>query len=132
MASDATGAAATAGVFRTRAHAAAPGSAHRAPEIEAGEDLHVCPRCGSGFVQPREWAPVDMRRWRVELACPECDWHGSGLFSQQAVDRYDEVLDEGAAILTRDLHELAEANMRAAIESFSSALAADQILPEDF
>ncbi len=95
-------------------------------------DIHVCPRCASELVQPRSWAAVDMRRWRVELSCPECEWEGAGVFEQEALDRYDELLDEGAALLVRDLQELTEANMRDDVEGFCSALAADLILPEDF
>jgi len=100
--------------------------------VEPGEDLHVCPRCSSQLVQPGEWAPVDSQRWRVELSCPDCGWFGAGVFSQRALDRYDEILDEGAAMLVRELHELAEENMRADVDLFLSALETDLILPEDF
>ncbi len=73
-----------------------------------------------------------MRRWRVELNCPECEWEGAGVFEQEALDRYDEILDDGAALLVRDLQELSAANMREDVEGFCAALAADLILPEDF
>lgn len=99
---------------------------------QPGEDLHVCPRCTSELVQPGEWAPVDPQRWRVELSCPDCGWFGAGVFSQRTLDRYDEILDEGAAELVRQLHDLAEENMRADVELFSAALDSDLILPEDF
>ena len=99
---------------------------------QAGEDLHICPACSSELVQPGTWAPVDSRRWRVELNCPDCGWFGAGVFSQQVLDRYDEILDEGAAELVRELQDLAEENMRADVELFASALDSDQILPEDF
>jgi len=102
------------------------------PRVEPGEDLHVCPRCASQLVQPGEWAPVDSQRWRVELSCPDCGWFGAGVFSQRALDRYDEILDEGAAILVKELHQLAEENMRADVELLLSALDSGLILPEDF
>jgi len=100
--------------------------------VEPGEDLHVCPRCASQLVQPGEWAPVDSQRWRVELSCPDCGWFGAGVFSQRALDRYDEILDEGAAILVKELHQLAEENMRADVELLLNALDSGLILPEDF
>jgi transcription elongation factor Elf1 len=96
------------------------------------KDLHVCPRCSSELVQPGEWAPVDAQRWRVELSCPDCGWFGADVFSQRTLDRYDEILDEGAAVLVSQLHELAEENMRADVDLFCAALGSDLILPEDF
>jgi len=102
------------------------------PRTQPIEDLHVCPRCSSELVQPGVWAPVDTQRWRVELSCPDCHWFGAGVYGQQALDRFDEILDDGAAELVRELQDLAEANMRADIELFAEALEADLILPEDF
>ena len=96
------------------------------------QDLHVCPRCASRLVQPGTWAPVDSQRWRVELSCPDCGWFGAGVFTQEALDRFDEILDEGAAMLVRDLQDLAEENMRTDVELFAEALDSDLILPEDF
>jgi hypothetical protein len=102
------------------------------PRTQQVEDLHICPRCSSELVQPGVWAPVDSQRWRVELSCPDCHWFGAGVCSQQALDRFDEILDDGAAELVRELQQLSEANMRAEIEIFTRALASDLILPEDF
>ena len=98
----------------------------------AGDDLHVCPRCCSPLVQPLEWSAVDSRRWRVDLFCPECEWRGGGVFSQSVLDRFDEQLDEGAAALVRDLHALAQENMREDVDTFSAALDAGLIQPDDF
>jgi hypothetical protein len=102
------------------------------PRTQQVEDLHICPRCSSQLVQPGIWAPVDSQRWRVELSCPDCHWFGAGVYSQRALDRFDEILDDGAAELVRDLQALSEENMRAEIEVFAEALASDLILPEDF
>ncbi len=117
---------------RAPARAPVPASSRLGRRPAAGSDIHVCPRCASELVQPHSWAAVDMRRWRVQLSCPECEWEGAGVFDQDALDRYDEILDAGAALLVRDLQELSEANMRDDVEGFCAALAADLILPEDF
>jgi predicted RNA-binding Zn-ribbon protein involved in translation (DUF1610 family) len=95
-------------------------------------DLHICPRCGSELVQPVRWAPVDMRRWRVDLACPECAWSGGGVYPQPVLDRFDEVLDDGIAAVTADLERLERTNMEEDVNRFLDALFADGVLPEDF
>lgn len=104
----------------------------QAAPAEPEEDLHLCPACGSNLVQPVQWAPVDKRRWRVELHCPECDAERAGIFSQPTLDRFDAILDNGAISLMDDLSKLERYNMEEAIERFSCALRSDQILPEDF
>ena len=115
---------------------------HRTPErVGAGEqgaavdsslDLHICPRCTSELVQPGTWTAVEPQRWHVELSCPDCGWFGAGVYSQRVLDRFDEVLDAGAAVLIRTLQDLSEENMRADLELFTAAIEADLILPEDF
>lgn len=95
-------------------------------------DLHVCPRCRSELVQPVEWAALDMRRWRVDLSCPECRWCGGGVYPQAVLDRFDEVLDDGVAMLAEDLERLERANMEEDVNRFLDALSADRVLPEDF
>ncbi|MDQ3102966.1 MAG: hypothetical protein M3Q53_03905 [Actinomycetota bacterium] len=96
------------------------------------EDLHLCPACASNLVYPMEWAPVGMRHWRVELRCPECEWSGSGLYEQEAVDRFDNVLDAATDSLVRDLRRMQRFNMEDELERFNVALERDLILPEDF
>ena len=95
-------------------------------------DLHVCPRCGSDLVQPTRWAPVDIRRWRVDLECPDCTWSGGGVYPQPVLDRFDEILDDGIAALVEELERLERANMEDDVNRFLDALFADRILPEDF
>ena len=97
-----------------------------------GETLHVCPSCASHLVYPTDWAPADRTRWTVELRCPDCEWIGGGVYSQQVVDRFDEALDNGTEQLLDDLTTLARANMEEQLQRFVTALWSDQILPEDF
>jgi hypothetical protein len=104
-------------------------SAHGA---RTDQDLHICPDCRSDLVYPIDWAPAEDRRWSVDLRCPECEWHGTGVYDQSVVDRFDEELDRGTESLVEDLRLLAQANMEDEIESFAAALTADLILPEDF
>jgi hypothetical protein len=96
------------------------------------EDLHICPACDSSLVHPVDWSPAAGRRWLVDLRCPECEWTGSGTYSQKVVDRYDEVLDDGTETLLEDLTRLSRANMEEHVEAFVGALQSDLIVPEDF
>ena len=96
------------------------------------DDLHICPSCSSDLVYPTDWAPASQRHWHVALRCPECEWNGGGRYSQEIVDRLDEVLDRGTEAVLDDLNVLTRANMEDQIERFVAALQADRILPEDF
>ena len=96
------------------------------------EDLHVCPECGSGLVHPVDWTAADAVHWRVELRCPECEHRSVGLYEQSVVDRFDQILDAGADSLYADLRRLERTNMEAELKRFSTLLAADLVLPEDF
>jgi len=95
-------------------------------------ELHVCPECSSGLVQPVEWTPVDDVHWHVSLRCPECEWCEEGLYEQSVLDRYDQVLDAGTDALYADLRRLERTNMESEIRRFELALSGDLILPEDF
>jgi predicted RNA-binding Zn-ribbon protein involved in translation (DUF1610 family) len=86
----------------SRGRQRAGGSRSRGP----GEDPHICTACDSHLVQPVEWVPVDRRRWRVELYCPECGHQTAVVFPQRVLDRFDRILDDGTASLTEDLAEL--------------------------
>jgi hypothetical protein len=106
--------------------AASPGLA------EVGEDLHVCDECSSDLVYPVEWDEAGATHWEVTLRCPNCEWFGTGVFSQDAVERFDEELDRGTEQLVRDLKRMMHANMEDEIERFVHALEADHIQPDDF
>ena len=96
------------------------------------QDLHVCMDCDSELVYPTEWEESGPTHWDVSLRCPNCEWTGTGTFSQDVVERFDEELDRGTEALVRDLKRLMQANMEEDIERFVTALGADHIVPEDF
>ncbi len=102
------------------------------PTERRRDALHICPACSSELVYPTDWAPARERRWRVALRCPECEWRGGGIYTQDVVDRLDEALDHGTELMLEDLSILARANMEEQVSQFVDALYADLILPEDF
>jgi hypothetical protein len=107
-------------------------AAPQLPSAEAHQDLHICVECASEFVYPLQWEESGEDNWSVLLHCPNCDVFREGIFSQQTVEGFDEVLDRGADALARDYKRLMRANMAEEIERFVGALTADAILPEDF
>lgn len=94
--------------------------------------LHICPSCDSELVYPVDWAPAERKNWSVDLRCPDCEWHGGGIYAQEIVDRFDEALDLGTEQLLADLSLLTRSNMEEQVERFITALHAGWILPEDF
>ena len=94
--------------------------------------LWRCGGCDCPFVQPLDWDLVGRSHWRVTLRCPNCEWVGTGVFSQGAVDRFDRELDRGMRKLQSTLARVSRACMEADIESFAQALEAYLIVPFDF
>ena len=114
----------TAGDFRATPRRESPGT--------PADGLHVCPSCASHLVYPTDWAPAERKSWSVQLRCPDCEWHGGGVYAQEIVDRFDEQLDRGTEELLGDLSLLTRANMEEQVDRFVTALNAGWILPEDF
>ena len=111
----------------------APYTRVRQPALDDSDrDLCVCEMCASELVEPVEWEAAGPRGWRVGLRCPDCEYWTEGVFSQECVDRFDECLDDGTAVLLADLKHLEQANMSEAVGRFVGALQAGAILPEDF
>ncbi len=96
------------------------------------QQLHVCPECKRDLVYPVEWEESSPTHWEVELRCPNCEWHGEGVYAQAVVEQLDEHLDNGTQVLVRDLKHLMHANMEDEVERFIAALRAGQIWPMDF
>jgi hypothetical protein len=95
-------------------------------------DLHVCPDCLSELVYPVAWEEADRSRWEVSLRCPNCEWSLTGIYEEEAIQRFDETLDHGTEALVADLRRLSRANMEEDVERFITALSAGHLLPEDF
>jgi hypothetical protein len=112
-------------------HPAGPAAAS-GTALESAADLHVCIACESSLVYPMEWDEAGATHWEVALRCPNCEWHGSGVFEQDVVERFDEELDRGTEALVRDLKRLMHANMEDEIERFVTALHGGHIVPDDF
>lgn len=106
-------------------------------EEEPGEstgdpDLSLCGGCGCKLVQPTDWSLVGRTHWRVTLRCPDCEWSGTGVFTQEAVDRFDRELDRGMRELQATLTRVSRACMEAEITTFAHALETGLIVPFDF
>jgi hypothetical protein len=111
---------------------AAPTEAPMVETTETRTPLHVCEHCSSSLVYPTEWDEAGPDHWRVELRCPNCEWYGEGVFDQDTVEAFDDVLDQGIDVLLSDYRALVNSNMEDEIDRFAAALDADAILPSDF
>lgn len=96
------------------------------------QELHVCPRCGSGLVERQASEPPCAESAELALRCPECEWRDAGVFDPTLVRRFEAQLARGAGALAADLHLLTCANMAEQVERFVAALRDDNILPIDF
>jgi phage-related protein len=94
--------------------------------------LEICGACASQLVHPVRWQEAGSRHWEIELRCPECEWQGTGVFDQLAVERFDETLEQATDDLVSDLKTIERANMADFADRFVAALHAGHILPEDF
>ena len=92
---------------------------------------HVCSACKRPLLQS-EFALQEGDRWRVLLSCPSCGWSGTRVLSDEDLGRLERELDAGCDQLAEALERLTEHNMREYYDSFTAALAADALLPEDF
>lgn len=95
-------------------------------------ELRDCPCCRSGLVQPVEMLLCDDGGRQVERRCPECEWRGGGVFTAEAVERYERELDEARASLEGLLRRIERASVERGVEGFARALAQDHVVPEDF
>ena len=81
----------------------------RADDARAvARDLTICSTCGGHLVHPLRWRAVGMQHWRIELRCPDCEDRATVVEHQDVVDRFDELLEQGAADLARSLHALVQ------------------------
>jgi hypothetical protein len=95
-------------------------------------DLHICPVCASELVYPVAWEEAGPTSWEVSLRCPNCEWTLTNVYDEDAIQRFDDVLDAGTEALVGDLRQLTRANMEADVDRFIRAIHGDHLLPEDF
>jgi hypothetical protein len=95
-------------------------------------ELHLCPRCEGDLVYPVSWEERSGDLWRIERRCPNCEWTHTGEFTQDEVELFDDVLNEGTEELLVNLRNFARANMEEDVERLIEAIRLDRIQPMDF
>jgi hypothetical protein len=95
-------------------------------------DLHLCPQCEGDLVYPMSWEERSGDSWRIERRCPNCEWSHTGDFSQDEVELFDDVLNEGTEDLLVSLRNFARSNMEEDVERLIEAIRLDLIQPMDF
>jgi DNA-directed RNA polymerase subunit RPC12/RpoP len=90
-----------------------------------GERLDICVTCGEPFVVPERLMGLHDNRLVVGLRCASC---GNRKLAVVSAGKFNDLLIRQAD----GTEALAYSAQRAEIERFVAALAADEILPEDF
>ena len=94
--------------------------------------LGCCPHCGSRLAYPLHCKRAGEDTWKLRLRCPDCEKTWSRCAPTLEVRRFDRRLADDRRSLVEHLREIERIEREGEIERFSSALAADAILPEDF
>lgn len=94
--------------------------------------LHVCPECKGELVYPVAWEEAQNDRWTIERRCPSCEWSSTGVFDQDRVDAFDDVLTSGTEEMLRSLREVAAAGMAEDVDRLVAAIQTGLIQPMDF
>lgn len=94
-------------------------------------NIHICPECTSHMVYPTEWHELN-ESWSLKLRCPGCEWRGKGVWSQEEVEYFDDILNDGTDMLIDACEALSAANFEEYVGMFADALRNDHILAEDF
>lgn len=91
-----------------------------------------CGSCGCSLVHPICWEGIGASHWRVTLRCPNCEWCGTTVLDQDAIDRLDAEMERGAEVLIELVRRIEFEQMLEDTERFVRALADGHILPTDF
>src|SRR4051812_5192311 len=94
--------------------------------------LGCCPHCGSRLAYPLHGRRAGEAPGRRRLRCPDCGRTWSRGAPTRGVRRFARRLADDRRSLVEHLREIERIERESEIERFSSALAADAILPEDF
>jgi hypothetical protein len=108
------------------------GSTRTRPKPVDGEQVNVCPICGSQLVHPTDWQREGSALWRIVLRCPNCEIERTAHLNREQVERYNRILYEGTERLAKQADQLARHNFQEEIDKFVTALRGDLILPMDF
>ena len=92
----------------------------------------LCPRCGADFVHPVHWREADETHMWVRLRCGQCESWSEGLFSDEALERFDRKLDESAAQIAEEADRLHRNWRLTEADTFAAALDRDLIDVGDF
>ena len=100
--------------------------------VPASSTLEVCPACGTDFVNPVEWSPIEDHSWWMLLRCAQCEHTREVTVSNAEAERFDEALDSRADPIARAARKLDLERMATTVETLIVALQRDLIGPADF
>lgn len=94
--------------------------------------LADCSACGSDFVHPVDWRPLDDQQWWMRLRCGECGQSWEETVADCEAELYDRALDRAEHGMRRTADRLGREALEQEAEVFATALELDLIGAEDF
>lgn len=91
-----------------------------------------CLACGGDFVYPVHWHEADATHYWLHLRCGECGTWREGVFSDDAIDRFERRLDEASEQIVGAADRLHREWRSTEVEAFAAALDKGLIDPGDF
>jgi hypothetical protein len=92
----------------------------------------ACEGCGSRYVCPLDWQPIDEETWWVACRCGECGHRHEAFLSNEQAARWDIELCGQTAAIEREIARLDRERMVAEAASFTAALRHHLIDAADF
>jgi hypothetical protein len=96
------------------------------------DEPHLCLACGADFVSPIQWQEADEAHMWVRLRCGECGVWREDQFTDEALDRFDQRLDDAAARIAATADRLHREWRTTEVDAFAAALNRGLIDAGDF
>jgi hypothetical protein len=91
-------------------------------DTDPREAAHVCGTCLSPLVQCASRRQLTAHHWEMTLDCPECGWGGTGDFSADEVEAFDEHAERASAAMGAEVAELAGSRIDDVVAEFAAGL----------
>jgi hypothetical protein len=95
-------------------------------------ELDLCHVCCQDRVYPLSWHDTGGGRWWVELRCGECGGYRTGVFGEEALQRFERRLEVSRREIEREADRMHQGWRSAEADVFAAALDRDLIEAHDF
>jgi hypothetical protein len=104
----------------------------RTRNVHPGTQLHMCRECFEEFVYPVTWTESGPEGWWLLLRCGGCGSWRDVIASNEVVEEFDRVLDEGLELINAAADRLERELLATEADVLVRALELDLLGAEDF